>query len=150
MTSAEHWMQYALKLADKAGDINEVPVGAVVVKQNRIIGEGYNQVISSQDPTAHAEIIALRNAAKAVGNYRIVEAELYVTIEPCSMCAGALIHARIEKLIYGAREPRAGAVDSSIQVLSNPSLNHHVEVLAGICEQEAAAKLSAFFKARRS
>ena len=150
MSLAEHWMHYALKLADRAGEIDEVPVGAVVIRHNEIIGEGYNQVISSHDPSAHAEIMALRDAAKRCQNYRLVDAELYVTIEPCSMCAGALIHARISRLIYGAKEPRAGAVDSSIHVLSNPSVNHKVEVLAGICEKEAAEKMSDFFKARRN
>ena len=150
MSKDEHWMQYALKLADKAGEIDEVPVGAVIVRRNEVIGEGYNQVISSHDPTAHAEIVALRDAAARDQNYRIVDAELYVTIEPCAMCAGAMIHARVVKLIYGAKEPRAGAVDSSIHVLSNPSVNHKVEVLAGICEKEAAEKMSAFFMARRS
>ena len=147
---AEQWMQAALRLADKAGECGEVPVGAIVVRNNEIIGEGYNQVISSHDPSAHAEIVALRDAAQRCQNYRIVDAELYVTIEPCTMCAGALIHARIARLIYGAREPRAGAVDSSIHVLTNPSVNHKVEVMAGVCETEAAEKMHAFFKARRS
>ena len=136
-------------LADKAGALNEVPVGAVIIRDGEIIGEGFNQTISLKDPTAHAEVMAIRNAAKNVDNYRIVNASLYVTIEPCSMCAGALIHARIAKLVYGAKEPRAGAIESSIQVLANTSVNHQVDVLSGICEQAAAEKMSAFFKLKR-
>ena len=143
-------MQAALKLADKAAEADEVPVGAVVVKDDVIIGEGYNKTIGSLDPSAHAEIIALRDAAKRLGNHRLVETDLYVTIEPCTMCAGAMVHARISRLIYAAREPRAGAIDSSIHVLANPSLNHKVEVISGICEDEASAKMSAFFRARRN
>lgn len=143
-------MQCALQLADKAGQAGEVPVGAVIVKDDIKIGEGYNQTISTFDPTAHAEILALRDAARQLGNHRIVDADLYVTIEPCTMCAGALVHARIARLIYGAAEPKAGAIDSSIHVLANPSLNHKVEVFAGICREAAAEKISAFFKTRRS
>ena len=142
-------MAYALHLADEANAVGEVPIGAIVVKNEQIIGRGFNQTISSCDPTAHAEIVALRDAASAIKNHRLVDAELYVTIEPCTMCAGALTHARIAKLVYGAREPRAGAVDSSIHVLANPSLNHKVEVIQGVCEYAAAQKMSAFFKARR-
>ncbi|HJP52134.1 MAG TPA: deaminase, partial [Pseudomonadales bacterium] len=106
--------------------------------------------ISARDPTAHAEIVALRDAAQILDNYRLVDSDLFVTIEPCTMCTGALVHARIRRLIYGAREPRAGAVDSSIHALSNPSLNHQVEVVSGVCEDEAAKKLSVFFKAKRN
>ena len=150
MRSDEYWMQQALILADRANEFGEVPVGAVVVRDDAIIGKGFNQAISARDPTAHAEIVALRDAAQILDNYRLVDADLFVTIEPCTMCTGALVHARIRRLIYGAREPRAGAVDSSIHALSNPSLNHQVEVVSGVCEDEAAKKLSVFFKAKRN
>ncbi len=143
-------MQQALILADRANEFGEVPVGAVVVRDDAIIGKGFNQAISARDPTAHAEIVALRDAAQILDNYRLVDSDLFVTIEPCTMCTGALVHARIRRLIYGAREPRAGAVDSSIHALSNPSLNHQVEVVSGVCEDEAAKKLSVFFKAKRN
>ena len=142
-------MQFALQLAESARSAGEVPVGAVIVRNDVIIGEGFNQTMSNSDPTAHAELVALRDAAKKSGNHRLVDADLYVTIEPCTMCAGALIHARIARLIYGAKEPRAGAVDSTIRVLENSSLNHRVEVISGICRAEASEKMSAFFKARR-
>lgn len=145
-----YWMQQALILADRANEFGEVPVGAVVVRDDAIIGKGFNQAISARDPTAHAEIVALRDAAQILDNYRLVDSDLFVTIEPCTMCTGALVHARIRRLIYGAREPRAGAVDSSIHALSNPSLNHQVEVVSGVCEDEAAKKLSVFFKAKRN
>ena len=150
MRSDEYWMQQALILADRANEFGEVPVGAVVVRDDAIVGKGFNQAISARDPTAHAEIVALRDAAQILDNYRLVDADLFVTIEPCTMCTGALVHARIRRLIYGAREPRAGAVDSSIHALSNPSLNHQVEVVSGVCEDEAAKKLSVFFKAKRN
>lgn len=150
MKPAAHWMQQALALAEQARQIDEVPVGAVVVVDDEIIGEGFNQTISRHDPTAHAEIVAIRNAARHIGNYRLVDATLYVTIEPCSMCAGALIHARIKRLVYGAKEPRAGAVESSIKVLDNPALNHRVEVVGGVCEAEASQLIAGFFKAKRS
>ncbi|MDP6316777.1 MAG: tRNA adenosine(34) deaminase TadA [Pseudomonadales bacterium] len=150
MRSDEYWMQQALILADRANEFGEVPVGAVVVRDDAIIGKGFNQAISARDPTAHAEIVALRDAAQILDNYRLVDSDLFVTIEPCTMCTGALVHARIRRLIYGAREPRAGAVDSSIHALSNPSLNHQVEVVSGVCEDEAAKKLSVFFKAKRN
>jgi len=143
-------MQQALILADRANEFGEVPVGAVVVRDDAIVGKGFNQAISARDPTAHAEIVALRDAAQILDNYRLVDSDLFVTIEPCTMCTGALVHARIRRLIYGAREPRAGAVDSSIHALSNPSLNHQVEVVSGVCEDEAAKKLSVFFKAKRN
>ncbi|MDP6025914.1 MAG: tRNA adenosine(34) deaminase TadA [Pseudomonadales bacterium] len=150
MRSDEYWMQQALILADRANEFGEVPVGAVVVRDDAIVGKGFNQTISARDPTAHAEIVALRDAAQILDNYRLVDSDLFVTIEPCTMCTGALVHARIRRLIYGAREPRAGAVDSSIHALSNPSLNHQVEVVSGVCEDEAAKKLSVFFKAKRN
>jgi len=145
----EKWMQVALGLAAKAAQQDEVPVGAVVVRDNQIVGRGFNQPIGRHDPTAHAEIMALRDAASALGNYRLPGCTLVVTVEPCTMCAGALVHARIEHLIFGAREPRAGAVCSSAQVLDNRGLNHKVTVVEGVLEKECKALMSAFFKERR-
>ena len=145
----EKWMQVALGLAAKAAQQDEVPVGAVVVRDNQIVGRGFNQPIGRHDPTAHAEIMALRDAASALGNYRLPGCTLVVTVEPCTMCAGALVHARIAQLIFGAREPRAGAVCSSAQVLDNPGLNHKVTVVEGVLEKECKALMSAFFKERR-
>lgn len=142
-------MQAALSLAKEAAEIGEVPVGAVVVMDGEIIGRGYNQVIATQDPTAHAEIVALRQAARAARNYRLPGAEIYVTIEPCTMCAGAMVHARISTLHFAAREPRAGAAGSSVDAFANPGLNHRVEVHPGVCETEAAMLMTDFFKARR-
>src|SRR5690242_4539518 len=115
---SSHWMQHALMLAERARDAGEVPVGAVIVHQDKILGEGWNQPIGTHDPTAHAEIVALRQAAKIIGNYRILDADMYVTLEPCPMCASALVHARLRKLYYGAADPRAGAVSSVINLLA--------------------------------
>jgi tRNA(adenine34) deaminase len=142
-------MRRALACAAHAAARGEVPVGAVVVQGGAIIGEGFNQPISARDPTAHAEIVALRAAARALGNYRLSGATLYVTIEPCTMCAGALVHARIAHLVYGAREPRAGAIVSTAAVLDNAALNHRVDVVEGVLAGEAAALLKDFFAARR-
>ncbi len=147
---SEEWMQLALGLAEEAARHDEVPVGAVVVRENQIIGRGFNQPISGHDPTAHAEIMALRDAAQTLGNYRLPGCTLVVTVEPCTMCAGALVHARIEQLIFGAREPRAGAVCSSSRVLDNPGLNHKVTVIEGVLEKECKALMSAFFQERRN
>jgi tRNA(adenine34) deaminase len=143
-------MRRALQLAGRAADEGEVPVGAVVVMDGRIVGQGFNRPIRAQDPTAHAEIVALRSAAAQVGNYRLTGADLYVTIEPCLMCAGALVHARIARLVFGAREPRAGAVVSTLRALDLPHLNHRVDVVEGVLAEEASALLRAFFAARRS
>ncbi len=148
-TADHHWMQHTLNLAQHAAKQNEVPVGAVVVLDNQIIGEGWNQPISSCDPTAHAEIIALRNAAKKIGNYRLLNTTLYVTIEPCPMCCGAFIHARIKRLVYGAQDPKTGAVSSIFNLLDNPRLNHRVQVTHGLLAEESAALLQQFFSARR-
>lgn len=153
-TSAEKqedifWMTKALELAQKAWDEDEVPVGALVVLDGRLLGEGYNQPVGSSDPSAHAEMTALRRAAKTLGNYRLPGTVLYSTIEPCSMCAGAMIHARIERLVYGAAEPRAGAVESTIQVLSNDNLNHRVEIRSGILQAECSEMISRYFKVKR-
>ena len=143
------YMHRALDLARRAAAVGEVPVGAVVVRDGAVLGEGTNQPIGACDPTAHAEILALRASAAAVGNYRLPGAVLYSTIEPCTMCAGALVHARIGTLVYGAREPRAGAVVSTANVLDNASLNHRVAVVAGVLEADCAALLTEFFRARR-
>ena len=147
---SEEWMQFALGLAREAARHDEVPVGAVVVCENQIIGRGFNQPIGRHDPTAHAEIMALRDAAQTLGNYRLPGCTLVVTVEPCTMCAGALVHARIEQLIFGAREPRAGAVCSSSRVLDNPGLNHKVTVIEGVLEKECKALMAAFFQERRN
>ena len=145
----QHWMQLALQLAAQAAANDEVPVGAVVVRDGELLGQGFNQVISAADPSAHAEIVALRDAAQKVGNYRLTGATLYVTLEPCTMCAGALVHARIAKLVFAAREPRAGVVCSSCQILDQPWYNHKVNWQEGVLAQESSAMLRAFFRARR-
>lgn len=149
--TAEHdtFMRRALEWARRAAAAGEVPVGAVVVRDGVVLGEGGNQPIGRHDPTAHAEIVALRTAALAVGNYRLQGATLYVTIEPCTMCAGASIHARIGRLVFGAREPRAGAVVSTAAVLENAALNHRIEVVEGVLADESSELLKAFFRVRR-
>jgi tRNA(adenine34) deaminase len=147
--SHEVWMHRALTLADRAADEGEVPVGAVVVRDGELLGEGWNQVISAQDPSAHAEIVALRDAARVVGNYRLPGAILYVTLEPCTMCAGAMVHARIAQLVFGASEPRAGVVCSTCTLLDSPWFNHRVGWESGVLAEESAARLQAFFQARR-
>ena len=145
----EQWMRRALALADRAGNEQEVPVGAVVVRDGQLLGEGWNQVISAQDPTAHAEIVALRDAARAVGNYRLPGATLYVTLEPCTMCAGALVHARVTQLVFAAKEPRAGVVCSTCSLLDEPWYNHKVSWQGGVLAADSSARLQAFFQARR-
>lgn len=147
--SIEQFMQEALRLADQAEQLGEVPVGAVVVRDNQIIGRGYNQPISSHDPTAHAEVVALRDAAKNLQNYRLTDCELFVTIEPCAMCAGAIVHARVRKVYFGATEPKAGAVVSTQRFFEAPQLNHQVEQEAGILEEACRGKMQEFFKRRR-
>ena len=147
--SDSDWMQRALALADQAAALDEVPVGAVVVRDGEEIGCGYNAPISSHDPTGHAEVRALRDAAAHTGNYRLSGATLYVTIEPCTMCAGALVHARISRLVFGAREPKAGAVVSRQQLLEAPWYNWTVTVAGGVLEQACRARISTFFEARR-
>jgi tRNA(adenine34) deaminase len=143
-------MREALRLAEQAGALGEVPVGAVVVQAGVIIGRGFNRPISGVDPTAHAEMVALRQAAAYLGNYRLTGADLYVTVEPCTMCAGALVHARIARLVFGTREPRAGAVVSTAQVLAAPGLNHRVDVIEGLLTEDAQRLMQAFFRARRN
>lgn len=149
MMSPESFMQEALRLADQAEQLGEVPVGAVVVHNNKIIGRGYNQPISSHDPTAHAEIVALRDAAKHLQNYRLTDCELFVTIEPCAMCAGAIVHSRVRKVYFGATEPKAGAVVSTQRFFESAQLNHKVGQEAGILEEECRGKMQEFFKRRR-
>ena len=145
----EHWMRRALALARNAEDAGEVPVGAVLVRDGEVIGEGWNAPIGRCDPTAHAEIVALRAAASAASNYRLSGSTLYVTIEPCAMCAGALVHARVARLVFAAREPRAGAVASNLELLDAPFLNHRVAWTEGVCEDEAATLMRRFFRRRR-
>ena len=144
------WMQHAIKLAVVAESKGEVPVGAVLVRDGLLLGQGFNQPISTSDPTAHAEIMALRDAAAAEKNYRLPGTTLYVTIEPCTMCVGALIHARVARLVFGAREPRAGAVCSNHHLLESPAYNHLVEYQEGILKEECAVMLKRFFQARRT
>ena len=146
----ERWMAAALLLARAAQARGEVPVGAVVVKDGEIVGRGGNSPIAATDPTAHAEIAALRDAAQSLGNYRMPDCDLYVTLEPCAMCAGAIMHARIRTLIYGARDPKTGACGSVVDLFAEPSLNHHTSVTGGVTEKECASLLSNFFAARRS
>lgn len=143
-------MRRALELAGEGAALGEVPVGAVVVVGGEIVGEGFNRPLDGVDPTAHAEIEALRAAARRLGNYRLTGSTLYVTIEPCTMCAGALVHARVARLVYGAAEPRSGAVVSSACVLDNPALNHQVSVTAGVLGDAAGTLLRDFFRARRA
>jgi len=146
----ERFMREALQLAAEAERAGEVPVGAVVVVDGEIIGRGFNRPISTHDPTAHAEIVALREAARQVGNYRLSGAALYVTIEPCLMCVGALVHARIETLVYGAPEPKAGAVESTQRAHEHAALNHRLHVVAGVLAAECAEVVREFFRLRRS
>ena len=143
------YMQLALGLALEAANNGEVPVGAIVVKNDVIIGRGSNAPICLHDPTAHAEIIAMREAAQHLGNYRLVDCTLYVTLEPCVMCSGAMQHARIAKLVYGASDPKTGACGSVINLMSEPKLNHHTEVISGILAAECGTMLTEFFKQRR-
>ena len=144
-----HWMQSALALAARAEAAGEVPVGAVLVRDGEIIGEGWNQPIGIHDPTAHAEIAALRDAAQRTANYRLPNTTLYVTLEPCVMCSGAIIHARVARVVFGAADPRAGAAGSVFDILTTHKLNHRVEVTGGIEALAAAAQLQAFFQQRR-
>jgi len=145
----ERWMQHAIMLAGRAEAIDEVPVGAVVVLDGEIIGEGWNQAINLHDATAHAEIIALRAAGKTVSNYRLIDATLYVTLEPCSMCAGAMVHSRVKRLVYGAVDLKTGAAGSVFNLVEHAQLNHQIEVRSGVFASETGALLSNFFKRRR-
>ncbi len=142
-------MRMALALARKGGAQGEVPVGAVVVFEGEVIGEGYNAPIGRHDPTAHAEIQAMRAAAQRIGNYRLIGASLYVTLEPCVMCAGAMMHARISRVVFGAADPKTGACGSVVDLFAEQRLNHHAEVVGGVLADECAAVLKGFFQARR-
>ena len=143
------WMKHALTLADKAESIGEVPVGACVVLNGELIGEGFNTPITDNDPSAHAELRAVKAAASAVQNYRLIDATLYVTLEPCSMCAGMLVHARVKRVVFGAKDAKTGAAGSVMNLLQHPALNHQVEVVSGVLAEECANKLSDFFRKRR-
>ena len=147
--SDEYWMRYALEQATLAADKNEVPVGAVVVVDNMLVASAYNRPIEGCDPTAHAEILALREAAEKLGNYRLLNASLYVTLEPCTMCVGAMVHARIARLVYGACEYKTGAVESAFQLLTADAHNHTIDVQSGVLEVPCREILQAFFKRRR-
>lgn len=145
----EDWMQYALSLAKKAEQQDEVPVGAILVMDDECIAEGWNKPISSNDPTAHAEIMALRAASEQLQNYRLPGTTLYVTLEPCMMCAGALIHARVARVVYGATDPKAGAAGSVFELLGTDKLNHKIEITRGVMKDECASLLTSFFQRRR-
>jgi tRNA(adenine34) deaminase len=145
----EEWMRQALAEAHASAEAGEVPVGAVAVVNGVVIGRGQNRVLRDADPTAHAEIVAMRAAAKALNNYRLLECELYVTLEPCAMCAGAMIHARLKRLVYGAADPKAGAAGSVLEVLNHPRLNHQLAVSSGVLADECGEILRSFFRSRR-
>lgn len=145
----ELWMGEALRAAQRALEAGEVPVGAIVVHEDRIIGRGSNRNIADCDPTAHAEVLALRQAAAVLGNYRLSACELFATVEPCAMCAGALVHARIRRLVYGADDPKAGAVHSALHVLNHPALNHRMDVRGGVLAGSCTELLQHFFRLRR-
>jgi len=149
MTQEQKWMQVAINLANHASSIDEIPVGAIIVYENKIIGEGWNQPISSNDPTAHAEIMALRDAGKNIGNYRLPDATMYVTLEPCAMCAGAIVHARLAKLVYAVDDPKTGACGSVLNLLQIDEFNHKVEIENGILEDECRTLIQDFFKEKR-
>ncbi|WP_455820233.1 tRNA adenosine(34) deaminase TadA [Pseudomonas cerasi] len=146
----EFWMRHALHLAQRAWDEGEVPVGAVLVHEGRVIGEGWNRPIGRHDPTAHAEMMAIRQGGKILENYRLLETTLYVTLEPCVMCAGAMVHGRVGRLVYGARDAKTGAAGSLLDVLRHPGMNHQVQIEQGILAEECAALLSNFFRQRRA
>ena len=148
-SSDELWMEEALRAAQHALNAGEVPVGAIVVRAGKIVGRGWNRNLTDVDPTAHAEILALREAGARVGNHRLGECELFATIEPCAMCAGAMVHARLKRLVYGADDPKAGAVHSVLLVLNHPQLNHQMEVSQGVLAQRCADLLQSFFRQRR-
>lgn len=149
VSTDEAFMREALNLAQRAWDLGEVPVGAIVVKDGEIIGRGFNQPITSNDPTTHAEIVALRGAAQHLNNYRLVDCELYVTLEPCMMCVGAMFHSRIKRVVFGAMEPKTGVCGSVINLPAEEKLNHHAEFVSGVLAEECGALLKAFFAERR-
>lgn len=145
-----HFIRVALSLALKAKNLEEVPVGAIVVQNEEIVGTGWNHSIGKCDPTAHAEILALREAAQNVGNYRLLKCVLYTTLEPCAMCAGAIIHSRIERLVFGAFDTKSGAAGSVLNLFKSPAINHKVDITAGILQKDCAALLTAFFQEKRN
>ncbi len=145
----QQFMQRAIELAQQAEAINEIPVGAVVVYQDNIIGEGFNQSISLNDPSAHAEMLAIRQAGKTLNNYRLLNCTLYVTLEPCAMCAGLLVHSRIKRLVFGADDAKTGSAGSVFNLVASEKLNHQIEVFGGVMAEQCSAMLSAFFKRRR-
>ena len=149
MNSDSDFMRRAIALAEQAASVGEVPVGALVVKDGQVIGEGYNQPISSCDPTGHAEIVAMRQACEALQNYRLTGCDLYVTIEPCTMCVGAMIHARIGKIIFGAAEPRAGALQSQLRLMDRDHYNHSIQWQGGVLAEECSEIISSFFRRKR-
>ena len=146
----EYWMQKALELARKAQAEDEVPVGALIVKDDQLIAEGFNQPIKSNDPSAHAEMLALRHAGQALNNYRLIDTTMYVTLEPCSMCVGAMIHARVKRLVFGAFDLKTGAAGSAINLIGDGVHNHRIEVLGGVLEGECRELLQGFFRGKRS
>lgn len=146
----EKWMAYAMALAEKAEALGEVPCGAVLVRNGEILAEGYNQSITRHDPSAHAEMLCLRAAGPAIENYRLLDTTLYVTLEPCPMCAGALVHARIGTLVYGAKDPKTGAAGSVMDLVRHEALNHQMNVVEGVLAEPCAEQLSAFFRRRRA
>lgn len=145
-----YWMQQALELADKAQQQGEIPVGAVIVQNDEVIGEGWNQSITLNDPTAHAEVMAIRDAGQRIENYRLINSTLYVTLEPCPMCAGALVHSRISRIVFGASDAKTGAAGSIMNVVNHDKLNHQLDVTAGVCAEQCSTKISNFFKMRRA
>ena len=149
-TPDELWMEEALRQAARAQAAGEVPVGAIVVCEDRVVGRGGNRNLLDHDPTAHAEIVALREAGRAIGNHRLADCTMFVSIEPCAMCAGALVHARLKRLVYGADDPKAGAVRSVLQVLNHPALNHQMEVTSGVLSARCMDLLQAFFRDKRT
>jgi tRNA(adenine34) deaminase len=145
----EAFMREALALARQAGESGEVPVGSVLVKDGTVVGRGYNRPVSGRDPTAHAEVVALREAAGRIGNYRLGECELYVTLEPCAMCAGAIMHARVKRVVFGAPDPKSGACGSVVNLFAEDRLNHHAVVVGGVLSAESTRVLQEFFAVRR-
>ena len=145
----KHWMRHALELARRAWEQGEVPVGAVLVQGDKVIGEGWNRPIGQCDPTAHAEIMALRQGGKILENYRLLDTTLYVTLEPCVMCAGAMVHSRITRLVYGAKDEKTGAAGSLMDVIGHPGMNHQIQIDCGVLAEECAGMLSDFFRMRR-
>jgi len=148
--SDEYWMQKAIQLARKAEAEDEVPVGAVIVKDNQLIAEGWNRLIQSHDPSSHAEIVAIRNAGQVLNNYRLIDTTLYVTLEPCSMCVGAMVHARVKRLVFGAFDVKTGAAGSAIELIQSEKHNHQIEFIGGVLEPDCRNMLQAFFRKKRS